>query len=162
MEGGCGPGLWTDCESGSPCLSVEGARLGHRNGLGIFTCWHPVLLRVSSRKRSAFSNQVFGIASPVLVAAACMLRDTPSLRLQEPAGMARPLNADLGSQQRGSAGGPQAYSLGPLAAGRCSPQSQFSSYVGLRDLDFNYPVPPSPPSPPLIKGEHFPHSLFSP
>lgn len=37
--------------------------------------------------------------------------------------MARPLNADLGSQQRGSPGGPQAYSLGPLAAGRCSPQS---------------------------------------
>ena len=76
--------------------------------------------------------------------------------------MARPLNVDLGSQQRGSPGGPRAYSLGPLVAGRCSPQSQFSSSVDLHDLDFNYPVPPSPPSPPLIKGEPFPHSLVSP
>lgn len=60
-----GSGLWTGCESGSPVCLCGGARLGHRNGLGIFTCWHPVLLRVSSRK-GAFSNQ------PVLVAAACM------------------------------------------------------------------------------------------
>ena len=38
--------------------------------------------------------------------AACTLRDASSLRLQEPAGMARPVNVDLESQQRGSPGGP--------------------------------------------------------
>ena len=35
---------------------MEGARLDHHNGLGIFTCWHPVLLRVFFQEKECIQQ----------------------------------------------------------------------------------------------------------